>query len=96
LGSLPGKSSGDTLIDPPLTFSTSSPGASMRINPTYKDVPLIQEKLKILKQYIKADRATIAMWKRLDPNYPLLYKVKDQLEANLKIWADIVKDSPCL
>ena len=95
LGSPQARQVNSDLVSSPCFFLSTPKGASIDINPAYKDVPFLQEKLKILKQYIKADRATVVMWERSEPTYPLLPKIKDRLEVNLKILTDITGDQPC-
>lgn len=95
LRSLPDKDLTRVFKDLP-GFSLSTPReVLMQINPTYKDVPFIQEKLKVLKCLIELYRATIAAWESSEPNYPLLPKVKDQLSSNEKMLKEITGGRPC-
>jgi len=95
LGPWPGKRSYAPFVNPPRLFLSPHPGAVMKVNPLYKDVPYLQEKLKTLKQHIISNRATVALWEASEPDYPLLPKVKEQLERELVDWIQISGGQPC-
>jgi len=92
---LPGKVCESNLIDSPCFSFYTSPGALMNVNPLYKDVPFLQEKLKILKQMISHDKSTIARWEAEDPPYELLPKVKEQLARNEKLLKEMEEALRC-
>lgn len=83
------------LIDPPPLFISTPPRTLITVKPPYKDVPFIQEKLQVLKNLIALDKSTIAYLEAQWPNDELLPKLKEQLERNLKLWADVTGGQPC-
>lgn len=96
LGSLPGKSLGYPLIDSPRPFSTSTPGALMRIKPIYEGVPYPQEKLTIPKNQLLAQRRSVNILEASSPQSEDFFAARDWLRILEKNWADITEGQPCL
>jgi len=95
LGSPQARQVNSDLVSSPCFFLSTPKGASIDINPAYKDVPYLQEKLKVLEHHIKASRLYISQAERLDPQDPMLPKVKEQLKQQLKTYSDVTGGQPC-
>lgn len=65
------------------------------INPSYKDVPDIEEKAKHLALIIDCQRASVQLWEAQMPRYELLPKVKEDLRRNEKMLLDLTGGLPC-
>jgi len=95
LGSPQARQVNSDLVSSPCFFLSTSKGASIDINPAYKDVPYFQEKLKVLKAHISCDKSAIALWEAEMPKYYLLPKVKEQLARNEKLLKEFTGGQPC-
>lgn len=65
------------------------------INPAYKDVPYIEEKVKHLKLIIDCQKSSVQLWESEMPQYELLPKVKEDLKRNEKMLLDLTGGQPC-
>ena len=79
----------------PSIFFSTTPGTLMNINPTYKDVPSVQEKVKHLNLIIDCQRSSVALWESEMPKYELLPKVKEQLARNEKLLKEVTGTQSC-
>lgn len=82
-------------VYPSRFFLTTPPKAAMKVNPTYQDVPFVASKIKHLKALIDCQESSVALWEAEMPRYELLPKVKEQLQRNRKLLAEITGIRPC-
>ncbi len=95
MGSLPGKGTLLTFADSPHFSSHQTKGDLLNVNPTYKKVLFLQEKLKNLKLLIDCQKSSIALWEAQMPKYELLSKVREELARNEKILREVTEVQPC-
>ena len=94
-GSLPGNSVQLPVINPPRFFFSTPKVPVMSDHPKYNTVPFLQEKLKHTKKLIKIFQDNITTWEASEPDYPLLARVKDQLQKNSQMLQEITVGLPC-
>lgn len=90
------RSNPSALTEPPRFSLGPTPGRAMDINPAYRNDPCLTSKLKHTQRLIRIFRASIADLEASEPNSSLLFRVRDQLKIELKIWADVTGGQPCL
>lgn len=78
------------IAEPPCFFLTTPPEATVRVNPTYQDVPFVASKIKHTQGLIRIFTANVSTWEASEPTYPLLPRVKDQLKRHKKLLKKIL------
>ena len=95
MGSPQARQVNSDLVSSPCFFLSTPKGASIDINPAYKDVPFIQEKLAKLKNQLLAQRRSVKILEASDPQSELFFAARDWLGIFEKTWADVTGGQPC-
>lgn len=96
LGASPGRVEPSSPVYPSRFFIATPPEAAVQVNHAYQDVPFAASKIKHTQDLIRIFTANVLNWEASEPTYPLLPRVKDQLQRNRKLLAEITGNQPCL